>query len=410
MTNNTYFNQDQTLFDITEKFPETIPVFISNGFSQMGDSDKRADFGKKISLKMALILRQQDVNQFSYLLHEAIEQKQSKTDLTLAETATDPDSQLHIVGLLPCPVRIPLLETFNAFAEKYKNEQGVSINHELKAASMGLDWVANNLEGIKDAEALPDLFISAGFDMFFDRKKIGQFKQAGVFSDTTGFDRFNKNFEQIDLRDPAGHYSMISVVPAVFLINTSELGDRQIPRTWADILKPEFEKRVSLPVGDFDLFNSIMLHIYKQYGEEGVAKLGKSLLESLHPSQMVKSERKQENRPIITIMPYFFTKMVKEGGTMQAVWPDDGAIISPIFMLAKKEKQSRLQPVIDYFASKEVGEILAHQGLFPSVHPEVDNKLPENSNWMWLGWDYIYNNDIHSLIQHCETIFNRYAK
>ncbi len=105
-------------------------------------------------------------------------------------------------------------------------------------------------------------------------------------------------------------------------------------------------------------------------------------------------------------MPYFFTKMVKNGGPMVAVWPEDGAIISPIFMLSKKTKITQLQPIIDFFASTKVGEILAHNGLFPSVHPDVDNRISPDKKFTWLGWDYIYNNDISGLIKHCEDIFN----
>ncbi len=60
---------------------------------------------------------------------------------------------------------------------------------------------------------------------------------------------------------------------------------------------------------------------------------------------------------------------------MKAIWPKDGAIISPIFMLSKRSKKDKLQPIVDFFASKQVGEILSHNGRFPSVHPEVDNHI-----------------------------------
>ncbi len=401
-----YFDENSTLLEIVEKYPETVDVFTSNGFSQMNNVEQRQKFAKSISLKMALMLKQIDLETFSNLLIEAIEQKNNNIDATLATNVKSTDTEaLDIVGLLPCPVRIPLLEQFNNFVNDFTAKTGVGVNHELKAASMGLDWVEKNIVGISDAKELPDLFISAGFDMFFDEEMIGKFKRNGVFEDTTKLPKFNPFFAELKLKDPQKHYAMIGVVPAVFLINQTELGDRPVPKTWADIMKPEFEKRVSLPVGDFDLFNGILLNIHKKYGDEGVKKLGRSLLESMHPSQMVKSDRKKTNKPIITIMPYFFTKMVKDGGPMIAVWPEDGAIVSPIFMLSKKEKIEKLQPVIDFFASKKVGEILSHSGLFPSVHPEVDNRIPKENKFMWLGWDYIYQNDISKLIKHCETLF-----
>ena len=78
-------------------------------------------------------------------------------------------------------MRIPLLEQFNNFVKNYSAENDLIINHELKAASMGLDWVENNIKGVKDAKDIPDLFISAGFDMFFDEEMIGKFKRQGIF-------------------------------------------------------------------------------------------------------------------------------------------------------------------------------------------------------------------------------------
>lgn len=403
-----YFDKNTTLWDITDQYPETIPVFSSNGFPKMKSDKQRAKFAKSITLETALTLKQIDMDTFSKLLVEAIESDDAAIDVTLAtSTGNHVEGGLNVVGLLPCPVRIPLLEQFNKFVKEYSSDHDVAINHELKAASMGLDWVESNIKGVTDSRDLPDLFISAGFDMFFDEEMIGKFKKQGVFADTTTLDSFNSLFDGLNLKDPRGHYAMIGVVPAVFLINRDELDGREVPRTWEDIMKPEFEKRVSLPVGDFDLFNGILLNIHKHYGEEGVTKLGRSLLQSMHPSQMVKSDRMKTQRPIVTIMPYFFTKVVKEGGPMIAVWPEDGAIISPIFMLAKKEKIEKLQPVIDFFASVEVGKILSHSGLFPSVHPDLDNNIPTENRFMWLGWDYIYSNDISALILKCEALFNK---
>lgn len=404
---NKYFTMDYTLFEITEKYPQTIPVFTSNGFPQMGVEEKRTDFGKKVSLRTALSFQNRDPDTFTALLVSSIEKELHGEDVTLTgESGAQNENSLKLTGLLPCPVRIPLLEAFGRFKEKFVQDHGLEIDYELKAASMGLDWVKHNLSGVEDHREIPDLFISAGFDLFFDENKIGRFKQAGVFRDEVRYEGENKSFQGYGLKDPRGHYSMIGVVPAVFLVNSKELAGRPVPQSWADILRPEYENSVSLPVGDFDLFNAILLNIHKEFGEEGVRKLGLSLLDSLHPSQMVKSERKKVRRPAVTIMPYFFTKTVKEGSTMEAVWPSDGAILSPIFMLSKTDKIEELRDVIDFFASTEVGKILSHSGLFPSTNPEVDNRLAQDAAFMWLGWDYIYSIDVARTISACEKIFD----
>ena len=255
------------------------------------------------------------------------------------------------------------------------------------------------------------MFISAGFDLFFEDELMGKFKSQGIFKDITELKEYNKDFnnEEISLKDPDGDYSMLAVVPAVFLVNTEALGDRPFPKSWADLLKPEFENSVSLPISDFDLFNAILISIFKTYGEDGVKKLGRTLLQNMHPSQMVKSNKLKTNVPAVTIMPYFFTKMTGQGGPMMAQWPEDGAALSPIFMLTKEGKREELQDLAKFFSSKEVGEILSHQGLFPSIHPEVDNRL-EGKKFMWVGWDYIKKNDIDKLLNHCEELFFEEAK
>jgi ABC-type Fe3+ transport system substrate-binding protein len=405
-----YFDVSESLFDITRKYPETVAVFTSNGFPQMEDAGQRESFGKMITFEAALQLKQKNPDTFLGLLNEVISAKRENVDATLAQNQARDETGLNIVGLLPCPVRIPLLEQYGAFAEEFSQSSPVGLNTELKAASMGTDWVAANIDGVTSAAALPDLFISAGFDLFFDRDRIGRFRDRGDFADLVPWDRDNPLFAGRGLRDPQKNYSIVAIVPAVFLVNQKELNGRNIPQSWQDILQPEWEQSVSLPVGDFDLFNAILLNIHDTYGDAGVRQLGRSMLDAMHPSQMVRSDRQKVRRPAVTIMPYFFTKTVKEGGPMSAVWPADGAIVSPIFMLAKRERADALQPVVDFFASREVGETLAHTGLFPSLHPEVDNRLSPDTPLMWLGWEKIMEKDLSAEIKACHALFDGAVK
>jgi ABC-type Fe3+ transport system substrate-binding protein len=405
MMGNRYIDPKDTLFDITEKYKEAIDLFVSIGFENIKDENKRKTMGKAITLENALNMKKINIDTFIDQLTELIESNQNEL---LETNKKQENTELRIEGILPCPVRVPLMEAFKGFLEENKEKLNTEIGYELKAASMGVDWLKDSLEKSESADVLADLFISAGFDLFFDKDLIGKYKMENVFEDMTEMDHYNKDFENenISLKDPDNQYSMIGVVPAVFLVNTEELDGRDMPSSWEDLLSEEFENKVSLPIGDFDLFNAILLNIHQKYGEDGVKRLGKSLLRSMHPSEMVKSHIKKAEKPIVTIMPYFFTKMTKRGGPMKAVWPKDGAIISPIFLLSKKEKKEKLKPIVDFFASKEIGEILSHNGKFPSVNPKVDNMISEDHKYMWIGWDYIKKNDIGNLLKKCEKLFN----
>ncbi len=107
-------------------------------------------------------------------------------------------------------------------------------------------------------------------------------------------------------------------------------------------------------------------------------------------------------------MPYFFSKMIPAKGPKEVIWPAEGAIISPIFMLTKASKAKELDKIIKFMSGKSVGDTLANQGLFPSVHPDVKN--PVNGRPMlWVGWDFIYSNDMGKLIKKCEETFKEGA-
>jgi ABC-type Fe3+ transport system substrate-binding protein len=273
---------------------------------------------------------------------------------------------------------------------------------------MGLDWIKEEVLQAQSVDELDDIYVSAGFDIFFEESYFGRFIKKGDFHNPLKWNNINPIFnnKELKLSDEENRYGIIALVPAVFLVNTQALGDRPVPQSWKDLLDPIYERSVSLPVSDFDLFNAILLTLDKTYGRESIVALGRNMLQSMHPAQMVKSERQKENRPAVTIMPNFFTKMVKEGSAMQAVWPSDGAIISPIFIIGKSKEKPQQQKVVDFLGGQAVAEILSHQGLFPSLYPDIDNRLPQDVKFMWLGWDYISANNLNQAIEACLEAFD----
>ena len=393
-----YININDSLYDVTEKYKEALELLISLGFDSLKDDNLRKIIGSSISLENALKSKKINVDIFLVQLNEKIEANEAN------RIKNKHKETVKISGVLPCPVKVPLLENFESWVEEQNFD--FNLDYELKAASMGVDWIKDDL---MESSEVPDIFISAGFDLFFDKNLLGKYKSENLFEDITGIENYNEDFQRYALKDPNNQYSMIAVVPAVFLVNKDELKGRKIPESWEELMAGDFENNVSLPISDFDLFNAMLLNIYKRKGQEGVRKLAGIFQKNMHPSEMVKSHMKRE-RPAITIMPYFFTWMVREGSPMELVWPKDGAIISPIFMLSKKETKDKTKPIVDFFASKEVGEILAHKGKMPSVNPQVDNMISKDKKYMWLGWDFIKENDITNLIKKCEDIFNEVVK
>lgn len=402
---NKYFSVNDKICNIVEKNPKAIDFLISNGFEQFEDRGMFEKMSKNVSLSMALKLKKMNVDLFEERLVSFLEGETDSVDKALVGKVKKENADINIEGVLPCPIRIPLLEGFESWLEENKNKLDYSIDYELKSANMGLDWIKDQVK-TGDVNQIADVLMSAGFDLFFDKELMGQFSDQDVFEAFT--DEINSDFcnDYIDLRDPQKKYLITGVVPAVFLVNKDELNGRKIPTKWEDILSEEFEDSVAVPMGDLDLFNALVITLYKDYGMDGISRLARSYMKNLHPAQMVKAKGKTKStNPAVSIIPYFFTQMLS-GENQVAVWPEDGAVISPIFMIAKKEKKEKIQPIIDFFMSKEIGEIFSANGKFPSTNKEVDNGLKEDQKFKWVGWDFIEKRDIGALLKELEAKFN----
>jgi len=87
---------------------------------------------------------------------------------------------------------------------------------------------------------------------------------------------------------------------------------------------------------------------------------------------------------------------------VKILWPEDGAIASPVFMMVRKSTMHKHQSLLNFLLSKEVGEMLVGRH-FPAIHPDVKNNLPETVKW--LGWDFLMKHDIGKLKDEIREVF-----
>ena len=95
-----YLSKSMTIKQIVEKYPETLPVFANAGFKGL-DNPAVLEKLKDISLEKAMMIKKEDVEAFIPMLLHAIES---------VEREDEGPKEASLMGLLPCPVRIPLLE------------------------------------------------------------------------------------------------------------------------------------------------------------------------------------------------------------------------------------------------------------------------------------------------------------
>lgn len=427
---NTYFSLSESIYDITSRWPELLDFLAANGFENMKNPVMRNSIGKRLSMEAALKSKNLDAEAFEKQMVEVLESKAvlweesgyryAEENAQKAKTgdfgedrkgaAEKTAKEIKMEGAVPCPIRFPLIDMLEEWKEKTQTE----IKFDLKAASMGTGWIREKMEKCKSPEEIADIYLSAGFETFFDNSFLGDYKDQGIFQEIEPPFHRNSIFEneRISVKDPKGQYTILGGVPAVFAVNTTYLGERKLPETWEDLMKPEFENSLALPVQDLDMFHAILLGIYAAYGKDGIRRLGAGLSSSMHPAQMVKmgKQKRTGEQPAVTVVPYFFACMMKENPSIKIVWPKDGAILSPIYLLVKADSVEKAKPFLDFLFSENAGQVLSADGKFPVIHPGEKQDLAEKNGFLWPGWEMIHSEDIPSLLKDLEQLFYSFAE
>ena len=341
-----------------------------------------------VKLGTALTLKNYDFEEFREEFTKYIQDEEAiKGSIGI----NDNDQRSHrIVGSLPCVVQLPLHKAF----EQCLNDRRIDVDFQFQGASLGQDW-----RYWIDPEKPAVIMVSPGFEPLFNKAFCAKYAY-----DAHVKDWINEPYHQ-DLRafaDPTGRLRVISIIPMVIVVNHKVLGTRKMPRSWHDLVYSDYTQSLAYPNEDEELLMALLTYIYKLGGDEALVRFAKNCQQPLHPSQMVKS-RRLEQQPAVMIMPYFFSRLAEEDKHFETIWPQEGAISIPIFLAVDDRMNAEERKALDFFYSQDAGTVFARQGFFPSSIAGVENDLPDKL--LWLGWKYVLENDMPGLMRHCWRIF-----
>ncbi len=373
-------NTEKNVYTLCMEHPALREFLISHGFSPLRQDIAFQTMGKMISLRQALATKGIDEEIFlsEYENYRAVAGSEEGTDNAVDASAT---RRYLAAGSLPCPVKLPLTDHLNAYNKVHHVHD---IDFDFRSANLGLDFVTERLLSGKEA-AYPDLISSAGYELIINSELHSVFATHYTAPELP----FNREMQTKlpGLRDPKGLYRIIAVVPAVFIVNKRALNGRQVPRSWEELLSGDFRHSVAIPVSDLDMHNALVLTIYSHFGVQGLAALKECFAKSLHPAQMVKGMQNQA--PSVSIAPYFFASMIANDN-QELVWPEEGAVASPILMTVRRESEAAIASVIDYLLSNEVNHILSFNGKFPVTSPSAGPQLAPEQQLLFAGWDMLH--------------------
>lgn len=384
---NQYFDMNDTVYDITEKYPQLIPYLVNLGFTPLSNEIMRKTVAKTIRLEMALKTKHIDLTTCEKQMVSVIE-----NGLDLTENSTDTKQHAYrIAGLIPCPNRQAVMDALEQFVKE--NSQDISL--DLHPASQGHDWLVEEIKAGKFADA----YLCAGYDGLFTAGDLLPYFKNNTY--TAVSHSLNSVYENVQPTVMNEDVTMIGGVPAVISVNLKQLKELRIPQSWLDLLRPEYEGKVSFPVSDVDMFDCILLGFSKKYGLEKTALLGKSLLEDLHPASVVKKQN-SVSAPAISIVPYFFATLMKDNKDVKIIWPIDGAILNPLFLTVRSDKQEQLKQLTTYICGKDFGEVFSTGGKFSVTSKEVNE---EDHHIIWCGYDVLFEGKASTLLAQAKEAF-----
>lgn len=309
-------------------------------------------------------------------------------------------SEFDVLALLPCPIKVPIDVGFEDMISDLGNDCGFRYLLEGNA-NYEVMWMDESSH-VPLKEELPKIIISAGVNSFYRKDFRKKAISEKYFKDVKTID---KELIKSDLSDLEGNYYIMALNYLVMAVDLTKLNGRDIPNSWADLLNSSFKKEVAIRGKKGRYCETTLLAIYKDYGMDGIIKLKELVGYGGHPAEMVKNAGKGiKDAPTISVIPYFYAKLLKNNKDVKVVWPEDGAIVSPVTLLVQRDISENLEKVVEYFTSDEVRNICKDASL---PHPlDYLEYLKENNYKLnWIGWDFINNNDINILLPQLNDYF-----
>jgi ABC-type Fe3+ transport system substrate-binding protein len=319
-----------------------------------------------------------------------------------------PAGELDFLGNTICALRGTFRSSFGEWMAHYNQQGGAALNcylpEKCNGGQYGDVWQAGSID------EFPSAVSGFGFGNFFRQSFLGGLAAQGHFQSVSVEGSPSVPAEQF--RDPQADFTIYGLYPYVIMVDHTKLGTLPVPAGWEDLLAPEYADQIIAVGSSSKVSELLLLTLYKKFGDEGIIRLAANIKDGWHGRVMVKTVQNPEEQSdgaAVYAIPWIFAQQCRELEHVSIIWPEDGALVNPLFLLTKESKLDQVQAVTDFITGKSIAE-QATALHFVMLHPEVDPGLPAAATFNWLGWDFIRGNDLEQLKTHVQTVFQDHWK
>ncbi|OPX42006.1 hypothetical protein CLHUN_41210 [Ruminiclostridium hungatei] len=319
--------------------------------------------------------------------------------------------EYDFMGSVPVPLKYTVKDGLESVLRKHRLEEGKSLKCYFPMGGGSGNYPFRSLHLAENIEDFPNMLLSSAFDNMFSRDFFRRFTDRGCFK-SCQLEAVPEIYRQSGIVDPLGSFTVFSVVPMVMLIDYRKLGKLPVPKCWEHLLNPVYKDNIIIGGWRKDLnspyteSNSFLfLNLYKDYGLESIVSIAhniKDLIHYVHMSRIAGTDSK--SGAAIYIMPWFLADICPRREDTEIVWPLDGALAFPLYLLVKRDKIQKLAPLLEFLMGSKIGQYLS-DNKYPPLNPQVEYCYPRGASLKWVGWDYIRSNDTVEILDNASKKF-----
>ena len=402
--------------DLLQSYPDALEVLIESGFEPLRNAATRGIAAKFFTLEQAAGFRGMNPNVLLANIKKAVgvamcdheHCDHDNCDRENCDHHDDHENEDHehqsdgpvpelrgdttFLGLVPCPIRSVLVDSFNAFSQKLTAATGSTIAWWMAGEGPGVEDVRNWLGQLIKAgkyDEIPDLMMGVGTEGFLQTRYGRAPYDEGIWEGVR-FD--DDHLSQLSaLEDPQGRLTLQFAVLFVFCCRPDRLPPGASPRCWADLARPELKGQIAFPSLDLPAVPDLLGGLHRHLGEEKFRNLASNVAAELHPAQ-ASPRTGARDVPGVVILPHHFAKMATASGA-ELIIPEDGPAAVPGYLAVKSNAGEAALSIARYLTSRDFLEPFWRLGGFVPNRSDISTDI-EFDTLITMPWDSLHGNDL----------------
>ena len=137
---------------------------------------------------------------------------------------------------------------------------------------------------------------------------------------------------------------------------------------------------------------------------DGIRSLARNVKHALHGAQMSRMAGSANTEGgAVYLVSWFFAKTCVKPN-VEIVWPEDGCMTLPMYLLVRKDRLEAVRDIVDYIVGDEFAAACS-RAYTPAANAAGGEILPPGAKLAWLGWDYIRSHDLEAVAGASKDVF-----